>query len=147
LVDGERKLVQFDYLDPDWPDGYDYYRSKLEETILSEGVAFGAFETSGRMVAFATLDHDFFGEKAKHLLLDSMFVSRECRGKGIGKRLFRMCAEQAKEWGADKLYMCAGSAEDTIAFYHSLGCTDAEEIDQALFEEDPRDIQLEYILK
>lgn len=33
-----------------------------------------------------------------------------------------------------------------IAFYRKLGCKAAAEIDQKLFEEDPRDIQLEFEL-
>ncbi|MEB1808805.1 MAG: GNAT family N-acetyltransferase [Bacillaceae bacterium] len=59
------------------------------------------------MVGFVTLNDGFFGETAKYVLLDSMFVSRPFRNYGIGKRLFQKCTEKAKGWGADKLYMCS----------------------------------------
>jgi N-acetylglutamate synthase-like GNAT family acetyltransferase len=79
-------------------------------------------------------------------LLEQLFVSKDYRNKGIGKELFYLCSAQAKKWGADKLYLCAGSSEDTIAFYNKLGCVNTSEINQALYEEDPNDIQLEYQL-
>lgn len=49
--------------------------------------------------------------------------------------------------GADKLYTCAASAEDTIAFYKSMGWVNAKEINQELLEKDDRDIQLEFDIK
>ncbi len=87
-----------------------------------------------------------FGHKYKHILLDSLFISLEHRNKGIGKRLFLSCAGMAQKWGADKIYICAGSAEDTIVFYYTLGCKEAEEIKMELYESDPRDMQLEYVI-
>lgn len=146
-VDGHLELVSINYMENDWPDGYETYRDKLKSTIISGGVAFGAFNENGSLVGFATINHDFFGEISRYLLLDSMFVSRPYRGTGLGKKLFKHCANKAYEWGADKLYMCAGSSEDTIAFYKSIGCVNAEEINQILFDQDHRDIQLEYDLR
>ena len=45
-----------------------------------------------------------------------------------------------------KLYEADRIAENTIAFYKKLGCMLAAERNQRLYEEDPRDIQLEYHL-
>lgn len=50
------------------------------------------------------------------------------------------------KWNADKIYICAGSAEETIAFYHAIGCKEAEEINKELYESDTRDFQLEFSL-
>lgn len=61
------------------------------------------------------------------------------------KHAWRM-NEEIGEYGAEKLFLCAGSAENTIAFYHKLGCVVAAEKNEKLYEEDPRDIQLEYSL-
>ena len=58
-----------------------------------------------------------------------------------------MSANVAKSWQADKIHLCAGSAEETIAFYHAMGCSEALEINQALFEADQRDLQLEYVIQ
>lgn len=54
-----------------------------------------------------------------------------------------LCKEEAKTYGAERLYLCAWSAEDTIAFYKSMGCVPPEEVNQKLFEEDKNNIQLE----
>lgn len=80
------------------------------------------------------------------MLLDQLFVSLSQRGKEIGKALFFLCTKLAKEYGAKKLFICAGSAENTVAFYKAIGCVPAKEQNEALYEEDPRDIQLEYSL-
>lgn len=77
------------------------------------------------------------------MLLDQLFVSRNYRGMGIGKVLLGQCAEQARRIGAEKVYLCVGSSENTIAFYNSLGCTAATAPDRRLIDEDPNDIQLE----
>ncbi len=69
-----------------------------------------------------------------------------CWDKGIGKALFLLSANVSREWKADKIYICAGSAEETIAFYVALGCKEAEEINKELYEMDTRDYQLEFLL-
>ncbi|GGM38238.1 hypothetical protein GCM10011351_25470 [Paraliobacillus quinghaiensis] len=145
-VDGAYQLIRIDFMETDWPDGYEKYRDALKETIRAAGVAIGAFDGEGRLVGFVTLNSDIFGKTAKYVLLDSMFVSKQFRNYGIGKQLFQKCTERAKEWGADKLYMCAASSQETIAFYNSLGCVAAKEVNKQLYESDPRDIQLEYAL-
>lgn len=145
-IDGEYQLITINYMEEDWPDGYEKYRDALKETIRAGGVAIGTFNEEDRLVGFVTLNSGFFGETAKYVLLESMFVSKQFRNYGIGKQLFQKCTEKAKEWGADKLYMCAASSQETIAFYRSVGCVDAKEVNKQLYESDPRDIQLEFEL-
>lgn len=145
-IDGKRQLIEINYQDPDWPNGYEEHLNSLRATILEGGCAFGAFDEKDRLLGFATINKEFFGIRYKHLLLDQMFITLECRGKGIGKELFKLCADKARDWGVDKIYICAGSAEETIAFYFALGCKEAEEINMELYEEDPRDFQLEFSL-
>lgn len=142
-IDDQYQLVTISYQEDDWPDGYQAYSDKLRETVASGGTAFGAFTEQGSMVGFATLNNDLFGETTRYLLLDSMFVSRTHRGAGIGRQLVALCAEQARQWGADKLYLCAASSESTIAFYRAIGCVAAQEVNQVLYDRDHRDIQLE----
>lgn len=145
-IDGNYQLIRIDYTEEDWPDGYKKYRDALKETIRSGGEAIGAFDEEKRLVGFVSLNSGIFGKTAKYVLLDSMFVSNQSRNHGIGKQLFKKCIERAKEWGADKLYMCAASSQETMAFYFALGCVDAKEVNKHLYESDPRDIQLEYEL-
>lgn len=51
------------------------------------------------MIGYVSLNHDFFGRYAKYLLLDSLFISRTYRGKGIGKTLVKYCIDKAESWG------------------------------------------------
>ncbi|WP_243456556.1 GNAT family N-acetyltransferase [Mobilitalea sibirica] len=146
LVNGMRQLVLIDYLEKDWPNGYEEHYDSLRKTLRTNGTAFGAFDTNNRLLGFATIDLNLFGERYKYALLDQMFISKECRSMGIGKKLFWLCADEARQQKADKIYICAGSAEDTIAFYFAIGCLEAAEINKTLYESDPRDYQLEYTL-
>lgn len=50
----------------------------------------------------------------------------------------------AKNKGAEKFYICAGSSEETIAFYLAIGCEETKEINQDLYQMDTRDYQLEF---
>jgi GNAT superfamily N-acetyltransferase len=144
LVGGRRVLVEIDYYQRGWPEGYEKSRKGLERVLQKGGVAFGAFDSGGRLLAYASLSREVFGAQKKYVLLDALFVSKEVRGRGIGGRLFHQCVHRARDWQVDCLYICAGSAEDTIGFYRGLGCKDTPEINEALFQEDPRDIQLAY---
>ena len=142
---GEYGLVEINWTDRELPNGFEWHLNRLKGTIMRGGTAFGCFD-NGVLVGYGTVDREIIGKQEKYVLLDQLFVSQNQRRKGIGKELFMMCAKQAKSYGAKKLFLCAGSAEGTIAFYRNLGCVPAIEINEALYEEDPRDIQLEYSL-
>lgn len=143
-VNRKRQLVEINYQDSDWPNSYEHHFNSLKETILSGGDAIGAFESDNKLIGFATINREFFGEKYNYVLLDQLFITLEHRNKGIGKKLFLLIAKIAKEWQADKIYICAGSAEETIAFYFAIGCKEAVEINKKLYDNDPRDFQLEF---
>ncbi|OZB90134.1 GNAT family N-acetyltransferase [Paenibacillus sp. XY044] len=145
-VAGKRQLVEINYHDKDWPNGYPYHLEHLRETIRSGGEAIGAFDENDNLVGFAAINRDVFGDRYRYVLLDQLFITLEQRGKGNGKKLFSIAAHQAREWGAEKLYICAGSSEETIAFYHAMGCREAAEVNRTLLENDPRDVQLEFVL-
>ncbi len=146
-VNGARNLVEINYEDPDFPGGLDDHKEALYKTYEGNGIILGAFDRHQRMAGFVSINRKPFGEKYRYVLLDQLFVTRELRGKGVGRELFFRAACLVKSWNADKFYICAGSAEDTIAFYRNLGCADAVEINQEIYEEDPRDLQLEYDLR
>ncbi|WP_286908525.1 GNAT family N-acetyltransferase [Clostridium sp. UBA1652] len=145
-IEGKRQLVEINYQDEDWPNGYEYHISHLRETILSGGSAIGAFNLDNKLLGFATVNPQVFGEKYKYVLLDQLFITLDYRNKGIGKKLFMLSTEEVRKWDADKIYICAGSAEETIAFYFKLGCKEVEEINKELYEIDRRDYQLEFSL-
>ena len=127
--------------------GYGSEASKaMVDTIQSGGIALGAF-CNDRLIGFCSVNKDLFGKKYKYVLLDQLFISKEYRNMGIGKNLFKMVAIESHNLGAEKYYICAGSAEETIAFYFAIGCEVAKEINQELYQNDTRDYQLEFGLR
>lgn len=107
--------------------------------------AFGAFD-GAELVGFITISHRIFGSTARYVELVCFQVSEPYRNQGIGKRLFALACEEAIRLGAEKLYISAHSSKETQAAYRALGCTLAEEINEALAAEEPCDVQLEYAL-
>lgn len=146
-MEGVRCLVEINYQDPDWPNGFEHHHLSLKRTVLSDGVAFGAFDCIGigdSLVGIASLNRIGEEGKAQGALLDQLFITREYRNRGIGKTLFQLCASAAKDWGSDRILIFAGSAEETIAFYFARGCREAEIIHREAEGFDPRDFQLEF---
>ena len=144
-VDGEKQLVAINYHEDGYPNDINEHVDALKNTIINQGFALGAY-LDNIMIGFVTLNKEIFGKTAKYVLLDQLFVSKSYRKLGIGKRLLEFSINKAKTWSVDKIYICAGSSEDTIAFYYAMGCHIATEINEVLSAEDPRDIQLEYAL-
>jgi len=142
-VNGVRQLIDINYKDLDFPNGFENHLTALKKTIENGGSALGAF-SGGKLIGLCSVNADVFGKESRYVLLDQLFVSLEHRSKGIGKQLFLRSVIEAKKFEAEKFYICAGSAEETIAFYKALGCVEASEINTNLYENDTRDIQLEY---
>lgn len=143
-VNGSRQLVEINYQDPDFPNGYENHLVSLRDTIKNGGSALGAFDNE-KLIGFCSVNSNVFGSQNRYVLLDQIFISLEYRSKGIGKQLFLRSVIEAKKLGAGKFYICAGSSEETIAFYRKLGCSEASEINPELYEGDTRDMQLEYL--
>ena len=108
-------------------------------------VDFGAFDGS-RLVGYITLDTQVLGSRGQYRQLVEFEVSQEHRGMGVGRQLFtRLCGEARGMW-AEKLYISAHSSKESQAAYRALGCTHAREIIPAIAEEEPCDVQMEYVL-
>jgi len=142
-VDGVRQLVFIDWYEEGLPNGYENHLANLKRTFDRGGAVFGAFEGE-RLIAYCSVNKPLFGVRFKYALLDQLFISKEYRRCGIGKALMQMCADEARSWKAEKLYICAASAEETLAFYFAIGCIEALEVNEELLALDPRDYQLEY---
>ena len=113
--------------------------------IRDGGAAYGARD-GGRIVGFARLALPRFGSENQYIDLAQFHVSEPYRGRGIGRELFRMACAGARELGASKLYISAHSAQETMAAYRALGCVEAAEVNRALAEKEPCDVQLECTL-
>jgi len=114
-------------------------------SIRSGGCLFGAFDGE-KMIGFSAINGKFIGKEKQYLRLDSMHVSHGYRHRGIGKRLFLFCMEAARKLGAPKLYVTVFSSQETVAFYRAMGCVYAEEVIPELFEAEPFDVHMEYVL-
>lgn len=129
-----------------WDDkDYAYLVKCLHSTLRQGGAVCGAFQDA-TLVGFASVENKPLGSRGQYLQLSSLHVSYGLRGMGIGRMLFTKAAELARERGAKKLYISAHSAEESQAFYHAMGCHEAEEYDKTLHEKEPCDCQLEYLL-
>jgi predicted N-acetyltransferase YhbS len=144
----DRKLVlKPDYFDiRGWPPGEaELYTPHLLDCYNRGGTLWGAFENEA-LVGVAILESKFIGSRQDTLQLKFLHVSRDYRRRGIASALFKLCAEKARELGARKLYISATPSEHTINYYLRLGCVLAMEIDPELFELEPEDIHLEYVV-
>ena len=113
--------------------------------INTGGAVIAAFD-GDKLIAFAAVLRDFFGNEKQYVQLMQLHTSYEYRSRGIGKELFDTCAIKARQWGAKKLYISSHSADETQKFYRGIGCVDALEINKRLAEHEPCDCQLEYVL-
>lgn len=130
----------------DW-DSADYQRvcGQLREVLEHGGCAWGAF-LDGKLKGFASVDGWRIGSRKQYAVLAELHVSEECRGQGLGRRLFTLAAGTGRALGAEKLYISAMSAEESQAFYRAMGCVEAEEYDPPHVEKEPCDVQMEYSL-
>lgn len=125
---------------------YAYLVKCLQNTLETGGSVTGAFDETGKLVGFASVEPRRFGSRKQYCELSSLHVSCECRGRGIGSRLLACASAAGYRLGAEKLYISAHSSEETQAFYHAKGCVEAEEYEPALHAAEPCDCQLELVL-
>ena len=143
LVDGTLVLMPERHDVKGWPPGEaEKYKPILYDCFDRGGWFYGCFDDR-TLVGVAVLDSRFIGSAKKQLQLAFLHVSRGYRGTGLGRRLFGLAALEARERGANGLYISATPSQHTIQFYMRLGCTLAPEPDPELFALEPEDIHLE----
>jgi len=124
-----------------WDNEYKKRRVKnIIKFINEKGFAIGGFENK-QLIGFACLLNEKFGTKKQYIELKYLYISYEYRNKGIGKKLLDLCIEKAKEFGANKVYISAGTSIETQKFYIKYGFKDAMELKEE-YNEDDR--QMEY---
>lgn len=115
----------------------------LQGTLDGGGAVFGGF-LSGGLKGFASVEGRPMGSRGQYRDLTSLHVSRELRGRGMGRQLFALAARWAGDQGGEKLYISSHSAVETQAFYQAMGCREAVEYDPGHVAREPYDCQLEY---
>jgi N-acetylglutamate synthase-like GNAT family acetyltransferase len=117
--------------------------NNFSKIIDEGGYIFGAYYDK-KLIGFSALLNNKFGSNEHYIELKYIHVSLEYRHKGIGKKLFNLCIEKAKNNGIEKIYISANSSEETQNFYLGIGCKDAMEINKKAAEDEPYDRQMEY---
>ncbi len=142
--DGEYKLFSVDFTE-DW-DGKKL-RSIAKDLlqIIKNGFGYIALDKEN-VVGFAAVDSTLLGNNNEYLELTDFQVSKNYRGQGIGKQLLHLITKEAKQTGAKKLYISAHPSKESQAAYRALGCVNATWIYEKKAEEEPYDIQMEYVL-
>ena len=113
--------------------------------IAEKGFAYGAF-CEEKVIGYILVSNAFFGSNNQYMELLLYHVSEPYRRRGIGKELFALACKTAKELGAKKLYISAHSSKESQAAYRKLGCIEATEINQVIAENEPYDVQMEFVL-
>ena len=134
-IDGEYVLVECRYTE-DWD--LNKKRSVAKKICSDAYITYLALENE-KVVGFIGLLRKLSGP---YMILDMMQVSSECRGQGIGRRLFEAGKAEAKKNGAQALYISACSSEETIAFYRAMGSELAGNPIKEIAEEEPFDLQM-----
>lgn len=143
--ENEYVLVPIEYVE-DWD--LNKRRSVAREIlqrIESNGFAYGAF-CEGKVVGYILVSNEFFGSSHQYVELLLYHVSEPYRRCGIGKELFKLACNTAREIGAKKLYISAHSSKESQAAYRKLGCIEAVEVNQAIADNEPCDVQMEFVL-
>ena len=144
-IDGKWVIIDNPFVE-DWGEKeFEFLVKCLKNTARTGGAVIGAFDGS-KLAGIASAENTFFGSREQYLELSCIHVTEELRGSGIGKALFRLICEWAKEKGAEKIYISAHSSVESQSFYRAMGCTEAEEYSPVHVEKEPCDCQLEYVL-
>lgn len=101
-------------------------------------------QQDGRVVGFIGLKRTLVG---KRMILDMMHVSADLRGRGLGRKLFQMGIQEARQAGAEELYISACSSEETIAFYRAMGAELTDRPIPEIAEDEPFDLQMTYVIR
>ncbi len=146
LRDGKLVLEPEHYNMQGWPPGEaEHYTPILLDCYDRGGFFWGAFEND-KLVGVSILESKFIGSGQDTRQLKFLHVNRDCRGQGLGTKLFDVAVQKSRELGAKKLYISATPSEHTVNYYMRLGCALATELDPDLFALESEDIHLEYVI-
>ena len=134
-IANEYVLVECKYIE-DWD--LNQKRFIAKRISSSEYISYIALDND-KVIGFISLLNSLNGP---YMILDMMQVSSECRGQGVGRKLFESGKAEARKAGAEALYISACSSEETIAFYRAMGSDLANNPIKEIAEEEPFDLQL-----
>jgi len=142
-IDGKLTLVPSSYIE-DWSIARcREIAYEITYGINDNGFGYGAFY-NGSVAGYIYLSDKQSRNKCMEIQL--FHVSEPFRRKGIGRKLFELACREARERGAESLFISAHPSRESQEAYRRLGCVPVSEIDRDAYEREPFVIQLEYIL-
>ena len=151
-VDGNWILLPISFVEEWSLDKCREEASAIANNLYGDMIDYGAFEETDLigyitdLIGYITVGTKRLGTKGQYVQLVTFQVSEPFRGMGVGRKLFEKAAGAAKGHGAKKLYISAHSSKESQAAYKALGCVHAEEIIPWIADEEPFDVQLEFVL-
>ncbi len=143
MREGEMVLEEEHWELKGWPTGHiPRIKENLRTCLQEGGAAWGAFD-GDRLVGIAALDGRWYGRSGDTLDMYFLHVSNGYRHQGIGRRLFEITRDRAREMGARRLFVSGLPSENTIRFYMAMGCEIAEDVDPVLRQREPDDIHMD----
>ena len=144
-VDGNWILLPISFVEEWSLDKCREEASAIANNLSGDMIDYGAFKETD-LIGYIKVGTERLGTKRQYVQLVTFQVSEPFRGMGVGRKLFEKAAGVAREYGAEKLYISAHSSKESQDAYKALGCVYAEEIIPWIADEEPFDVQLEYVL-
>jgi GNAT superfamily N-acetyltransferase len=98
----------------------------LDEIVDHENVNLIVAELAGKVVAALTLVvvPNLMYEGRPWSIIENVVVSRDLRGRGIGKKLMAFAFAYAEKKGSYKVQLLSGPNDNQVGFYRSVGMKD-----------------------
>jgi len=145
-IDGKIKEKKIDKTFYGWPPNEDkIYGPILKDCYKRGGFFLGGFENE-KLKAIVVLESKWIGINKDSLQLKFLHIDQAFRRKGIGRILFERALQKARQCKAKRIYISACENKNTVEFYKHMGCEITDDIDQELFQLEPNDIHMEFIL-
>lgn len=142
IRNGEMIAIPSEHECPTWTEEMmEGLQKRFEFEIANGGFAVGAFDEN-KLIGFGVLAYKFRGRDLNQLQVDLMYVTRNYRRQGIGTRIFNQLSVEAKRRGAKYLYISSTETRSAVSFYQSNGSYLATEIDEELYNMEPKDIHM-----
>jgi GNAT superfamily N-acetyltransferase len=132
-----REVKHFDT----WPERFD----DLTEDYDNGYTLLGAFDGE-KLVGLACMRGNLIGKNNDTIDLSTCFISKNYRKQGIATKLIDMLKERARQLNAKKMYVSAAPSKNTVHFYMGVGFQVTNEPIREVFDENPTDIHMEFIL-
>ena len=132
-----REVKHFD----SWPERFE----DLTEDYDNGYTLLGAFDGEN-LVGLVGMRRDLIGENNDTINLSTCFISKNYRKQGIATKLIDMLKERARQLNGKKMYVSAAPSKNTVHFYMGIGFQVTTEPIKEIFDENPKDIQMEFIL-